>query len=172
MSERDKERVLLGRVSGVFGVQGWVKIFSYTEPRDNILNYSSWQIGQHGKWRPANIIASRRSGKHIISQIEGYDSPEKARLLMGAEIAISPQQLKKPAAGEYYWRDLIGLAVINQQGITLGTVASLFETGANDVIVVKDDQGTEHLIPYIKDQVVIAINLAEGWLKVDWDEDF
>lgn len=172
MSGHDEERVVLGRVAGMYGVQGWLKIFSYTEPRDNILNYTPWQIGRDGNWQSVNVLAGRRAGKNIIGQIEGCDSREKARLLMGAEIAISPRQLARPATGEYYWRDLIGLTVVNQQGTTLGKVDHLFETGANDVIVVKDDAGKERLIPYIKDQTIIAADLAAGWLKVDWDEDF
>ena len=169
--------VVLGRVSGIYGVHGWVKIHSCTEPRGNILSYTPWQICLEGQWRPVAVRDGRVQGKGVIAHLEGWNTPETARALLGAEIAIPREQLPAPGKGEYYWRDLIGLQVIAVDNTVpdrvLGTVTSLMETGANDVLVVQgfDDAGKEHLIPFI-DGVIVSVDLDAKVLRVDWDIDY
>lgn len=169
MAEENK-RLIVGRIAGIYGVRGWVKIRSYTEPRENILLFDHWLVGSEGQWTVERTRDGRRQGKGVVAQIAGYDDRDKAATLIGKEIAVDRDQLPELGADEYYWTDLEGLQVRTSAGITLGTVDHLLATGANDVLVVKGDR--EHLIPFVLDQVVKAVHLREGWLEVDWDPDF
>lgn len=166
----DDRLVIVGQVTGVFGVQGWVKVRSYTLPPDNILEYQPWWVRLHGEWREAPVSAGRSHGKGIVVRLEGHDDRDSARVLVGAPIGVSRTQLPPPSPGEYYWTDLVGLEVMNREGVSLGVVEYLFATGANDVLVVEGER--ERLIPFIKDQVVLEIDLKRGILKVDWDAAF
>lgn len=166
----DDRLVIVGQVTGVFGVQGWVKVRSYTLPPDNILEYQPWWVRLHGEWREAPVSAGRSHGKGIVVRLEGHGDRDSARVLVGAPIGVSRTQLPPPSPGEYYWTDLVGLEVMNREGVSLGVVEYLFATGANDVLVVEGER--ERLIPFIKDQVVLEIDLKRGILKVDWDAAF
>lgn len=173
--------IILGQISGIYGVRGWVKIHSYTAPRENILRYAPWQIrSPEGTWRTVTVSGGRTQGKGMVAHLEGWDTPEAARSLVGADIAMPRAQLPAPAKGEYYWSDLIGLQVIGiKQGVDntpLGTVDALMETGANDVLVVQappegSTPGKKHLIPFI-DGVIVSVDLDARALRVDWDIDY
>jgi len=170
MSEAQQERVILGRINGVYGVRGWVKVFSDTQPKENIFSYQPWLLKQGGQWKPVKVVQGRPQGKGLVAQLESCNDREQAQALMGAEIAVLKSQLPKPAAGEYYWADLIGLEVLTMDGQSLGRVDHLFETGANDVVVVKGDK--ERLIPFVQGQFVQEIDLEAGTMRVDWDPEF
>ncbi len=180
MSAEDKSWVPVGKLSGLFGVKGWVKIFSNTQPKENILTYSPWYLKRNGQWQEFKLLSGKSHGKGVIAQLAGCTDRDIAAELIGSEIAIKREQLAKPASGEYYWNDLIGLLVKNLDGIELGKIASMLETGANDVIVVqgeigeKDKKGIkrERLIPFIYEEVIQEINLEQGFMIVDWDSDF
>lgn len=161
---------MLGRITGIFGTRGWVKVWSYTEPAANILDYRRWQVSTPTGWVPVEVVDGQRQGKNMIVHLRGCDDRDQARAYMGAEVAVGRDELPELASGEYYWTDLEGLRVVNQDGVELGTVESLLETGANDVLVVKGER--ERLIPYLPDRVVMAVDLAHGLLRVDWDPDF
>ena len=160
----------LGKVSGVFGVKGWVKVHSYTDPREGITDYSSWHILQNGVWREVQLEAGQRQGKTVIAKLEGVDDRDQAMLLTGAKIAIRQDQLEALDEDEYYWRDLEGLRVVNTDGIELGIIDHMMETGANDVMVVKGDQ--QRLIPFTLGHAVEKVDLSAGVVTVDWDADF
>lgn len=168
MQEEDK-RVIVGRVAGVFGVKGWVKIYSYTVPPENILHYSPWQLRIGGEWVTLKRITGRTHGKGVVAQLEGYDDRDAAAALFDCDIAVTREQLPEAGADEIYWADLIGLRVVTLDGTELGVVDHLFETGANDVVVVRGER--ERLLPYI-DQVVREVDLAGGVMHVDWDPEF
>lgn len=170
MSDTEDKRVVLGRVSGLFGVRGWLKIFSDTDPREGIVEYNPWQVCVRDEWRSVQVEAGQRHGKNVVVKLAGIDDREAATSLMGAEIAVNRSDLPKPAAGEYYWADLEGLSVRTESGVELGTVGHLVATGANDVLVVKGER--ERLIPFIKEQVVKDIDLEQQVLVVDWDPEF
>lgn len=174
MSDKD-EKIILGKINGLHGVKGWVKVFSETDPREGITQYGSWFIqlpnANEGHWREVRLEAGRPQAKTVIAKLEGYDDRDEAMQLVGARIAINPDQLKPLGRDEYYWRDLIGMRVVNQQNIELGNVESLFETGANDVLVVKDET-REHLIPWTLGHAVLDVDQEHGIISVDWDEDF
>ncbi|OAD23341.1 16S rRNA-processing protein rimM [Candidatus Thiomargarita nelsonii] len=163
-------RVSIGRINGLYGVHGWIKVFSYTRPITNILNYSPWQLYQHGQWRTVSLSEGQAHGKGIIARLESIHNRDEAARLLGSEIAVNREQLPPTPKGEYYWADLIGLTVVNREDITLGQVEHLLETGANDVLVVKGER--ERLIPFLPEQVVVDVDLAQSVLRVDWDEDF
>lgn len=167
----EKNSILVGEISGVFGLKGWVKVFSFTKPRENILNYSPWVLRKGNEQKQLDLIDGQRQGKNIVAHLKGITDRDGAAELMGWQIFIDRSQLPESDAGEYYWADLIGLQVKNQQGEDLGVIDHLLETGANDVLVViKGDQ--ERLIPFLIGQTVQQVDLPAGKMVVDWDLDF
>jgi 16S rRNA processing protein RimM len=163
-------RVLIGRVVGVHGIAGLVKIESYASPREAIFRYRPWYLRLAGVERVIERPAGRTQGKGLVAELPGCSDPESARALHGAEIEVARSALPPPAEGEYYWVDLQGLRVTNVEGVELGTVARVFATGANDVIVVKGER--ERLIPFIQGSYVTSVDLAAGEMVVDWDPEF
>jgi 16S rRNA processing protein RimM len=161
--------VILGRISGVYGVQGWVKVYSETRVREDILGYERWLLRRAGGWQPLRLIDGRMQGATVIARLEGVNDRDAARALIGTEIAVQRRDLPPAQPGEYYWSDLEGLKVVNLDGVELGTVSHLFETGANDVLVVVGER--ERLIPFTRDAVK-DVDLQARLLRVDWDADF
>lgn len=167
------EPLVLGRISGLYGVKGWVKVFSYTEPREAILTYKGSLINRDGHWRDVRLVEGRRQGKAIIARIDGIDDRDAAAELIGSDLGVVREQLPDTASGEYYWADLEGLKVVHRGGRSLGKVAYLLATGANDVLVVKDEANgnRETLVPFVAESVVLDVDLANGVINVDWDWD-
>ncbi len=161
--------VILGRITGIFGVRGWVKVFSYTEPREAVLDYGRWLLSKDGGWREAKVAEGKRHGKTVIARIEGVDDRDEAKALIGIDIGVPRDELPDTEEGHYYWADLEGLDVVRRDGSRVGTVAELLETGANDVMVVTGER--EILIPFVMDRVIVDVDLAEGVITVDWDWD-
>ena len=162
--------VVLGRVSGVYGVKGWIRVFSHTSPRTNILNYSPWYLHRAGGWERHDLQAGRAHGKGVVARLEGCEDRDDAAALMQADIAIRREQLPALQPGEFYWTDLEGLRVRTTGGLDLGVVDHLFETGANDVLVVKGER--ERLIPFLWRDVIRSVDLETGLMVVDWDPEF
>ena len=160
---------MLGRISGVFGVRGWVKVFSYTDPREALLEYESWLLGRKGEWRPAKVAEGQRHGKTVVVRIDGFDDRDQAATLIGTEIGVPRDELPDTEEGHYYWSDIEGLRVVRRDGLELGVLAYMLETGAHDVMVVQGEG--ERLIPFVKDEVVIDVDLGAGLIRVDWDWD-
>lgn len=161
--------VLVGRIAGLYGVRGWLKVYSYTREREDILRYTPWLIDTGGGWKEVAVVDGRMQGPGVVAQLAGYADREAAGALIGSDIAIRVEQLPPLKPGEYYWAQLEGLKVVNLQGIELGQVVRLFETGANDVMVVAGER--ERLIPYIGD-VIKEVDVGSGLIRVDWDADF
>ena len=167
----DKELINAGKISGVFGIKGWVKVYSLTEPRENILNYSPWILKKDNKTQEVHVVNGQRQGKTVVACLESVSDRDSAELYSGWDILIKKSQLPKPAEGEFYWSDLVGLRVETEAGINLGIVDHLIETGANDVLVVNDDKA-ERLIPFLLEQTIKKIDLDNKLMIVDWDPDF
>lgn len=144
-------------------------MFSYTDPREAILDYESWLLGQEGAWRPAKVAEGQRHGRTVVARIDGFDDRDQAATLIGAEIGVPRAALPEAEEGHYYWSDLEGLRVVRSDGSELGVLAYLLETGAHDVMVVKGEK--EHLLPFVKDKVVLDVDLEKGVITVDWDWD-
>lgn len=166
----DKRFVVLGRINGLHGVRGWVKIYSETRPRDNILTYSTWFLRRAGEWTAVNVLNGRSQGKGLVAQLQDVSDRDQAAQLLGCDIAIERSQMDSAAEGEYYWADLVGLTVTTKEGVELGQVDHLLETGANDVLVVKGER--ERLLPFVQGEVIDAIDLQAGTMIVDWDPEF
>ena len=147
-----------------------MKVFSYTEPRENILSYSPWQLRKGGQQKVLEVLEGQRQGKNIIVHLEGIDDRDTAAAMAGWKVFIDRSQLPETHENEFYWADLCGLKVITRENIELGTVDHLLETGANDVLVVIGEK--ERLIPFVLGQTVIEVNLDKGQMIVEWDPDF
>ncbi len=165
------ELIHVGEITGVFGIKGWVKVYSLTEPRENILNYSPWILKKGSETKQVKLTNGKRQGKSVVASIRGIADRNEAESFCGWEILIEKDQLPVTEDGVYYWADLVGLQVQTEQGENLGVVDYLIETGANDVLVVKDDKN-ERLIPFINEQVIKQIDLNDKLMVVDWDPDF
>ncbi|TQV75512.1 ribosome maturation factor RimM [Aliikangiella marina] len=171
--------VVIGEITGVYGVKGWVKVFSHTEPRINIVKYNPWFLKQGNEWKSVKLINGRSQGKTIVAQIDGVNDRNDAHAMIGTQIAIESSQLQKLGAKDFYWRDLEGLEVVDLNGDVLGRISHLIETGANDVMVVKlpaeKAQGQkikELMIPYLMDSVIKSVDLDANQMTVDWDDDY
>ncbi|MCB1723063.1 MAG: ribosome maturation factor RimM [Chromatiaceae bacterium] len=170
-AEGDERFVTLGRVSGAHGIRGWVKVHSETSPRGNIFGYTPWTLVRDGNRETRDVEDGRVQGKAVVVKLAGCDDRDAAEDLAGAEILVNREQLPATTRpGEYYWADLVGLEVFTLDGTVLGRIERLFETGANDVIVVKGER--ERLLPYVWQQVVREVDLEQGVMRVDWDPDF
>lgn len=177
MSEQSQDKhVIVGRITSVYGVKGMVKVFSHTEPMENILNYSPWMLKLDGRWTEVKLAEGRRHGKGIVVRLAGCSDRDVARKYCEMDIAVSSALIPELETGEYYWSQLEKLKVYTLDGILLGQVNHLIETGSNDVLVVQQCEGSlderERLIPYLPDQVVQDIDLEAGTLRVDWDPEF
>lgn len=170
MSNCSSDHIIVGQVGKVYGVQGWVKIHSFTTPLENILNYQPWLIYIGQAWQKITTTKARHQGNEIVVQFNHCNDRDLARQYVNCQLAIHRDQLPEIGKNEYYWADLKGLTVITTTGIHLGVIDHLLETGANDVLVVKGDK--ERLIPYLPKQVVTEINLQTGTIYVDWDPEF
>jgi 16S rRNA processing protein RimM len=159
----------LGKVVGVFGVRGWVKVYSETRPREQIFAYSPWTLTFDDKQLQYEVVDGRQSGKSLVAQLQGVDDRDAAQQLIGAAISCPQDALPATGDDEFYWTELVGLEVVNEQGVVLGKVSHLFETGANDVLVVKGER--ERLLPFTA-QVIRRVDLENGRILVDWDADF
>ncbi len=162
--------VLVGQIAGLYGITGWVKVISHTQPRAGILDYNPLYLNNSGGWQPIEVQAGRLQGKGVILKLGGYADRNASAPLLGRNIAIRREQLPPLPPDEYYWTDLQGLRVVTQHGVALGTVERLFETGANDVLVVGGER--ERLIPFIPGEVILKVDLAQGIMQVDWDPTF
>lgn len=160
---------MLGRIVGLYGVKGWVKVFSYTDPREAVLQYQDWQLKQHGVMTPIRLSEGKRHGKTVIARLGDISDRDAAAELLEAEIYVARDELPEVEGGSYYWTDLEGLTVVRQDGQAIGNVAYLLETGAHDVLVVKGD--TERLIPFVMDEFIVDVDLDKGLITVNWDWD-
>jgi 16S rRNA processing protein RimM len=146
-----------------------VKVFSYTEPREAILDYDRWYLSRKGEWQATAVAEGRRHGKTVIVHLEDVDDRDAAAELVDCEIATERDALPEVKDGNFYWADLEGLQVVHRDGTELGRVAYLMETGANDVLVTEGER--ERLIPFIADKVILDVDLEKGVISVDWEWD-
>ena len=160
----------VGRIVGLHGVDGWVKLESWTEPRLRIFSYRPWRLVLAGTGFDVASAQGHEQGKGIVAKLPGCGDRDAAAKLVGATIQVPRSALPKPKRGEYYWADLEGLDVVTVQGVDLGKVSHLFATGANDVLVVKGER--ERLIPFVSGQFVKEVDLKAGRITVEWDPDF
>ena len=169
MTASERRRVLLGRITGPFGVRGWIKVRSSTEPPENILRYAPWYVGRDGCWSRIGVAEGRLQGRELIARLDGCFSRDEADDYRGCEIAVERSQLPEVEEGEYYWTDLVGLRVADKDGVDFGVVERMMETGANDVMVVRGS--LERLIPFLPGRIVQSVDVDGGLIVVDWQRD-
>jgi 16S rRNA processing protein RimM len=166
--------VVMGRVVAPYGVNGWIKIQPFTQESRGLLDYSLWQVGREGAWQPRSVESAKVHGAAVVAKLAGITDRDQAAVLQGMRVAISRDAFPDAATGEFYWADLVGLKVVNSAGVELGTVSRVFETGANDVLVVEDKMSgdeRERLLPFIE-TVVRQVDVAGGSITVDWEADY
>ena len=153
-------------------MRGEVKLESWTEPRDAIFRYQPWTLRDaQGREREISGVRGRETGKHVVATFPDVADRTAAEALQGLEIHVPRDALPPSRPGEFYWADLEGLRVVTVDGVALGTVSHLFSTGANDVLVARDDE-RERMIPFVQPQYVTAIDIEGGVVTVDWDPEF
>jgi 16S rRNA processing protein RimM len=163
-------RILIARVAGAFGVRGEVKLQSFTDPESAALKYQPWRLVHRGVERELTGARGRKTAKGVVATFPGIDDRDAAEALAGAEVYVDRDQLPPPKPGEYYWVDLEGLAVVNLEGVRLGTVSHLINTGSNDILVIAGDR--ERLVPFLEDDFVKSVDFDARTITVDWDADF
>ena len=161
--------VVMGQVVAPYGIKGWIKVRSFTEALDGLLDFPVWWLGAGGDWRESRVIEASVHGKTIVASIEASPDRNAAEGLKGLQIAVPRSSLPDAEEGEYYWLDLIGLRVINLEGVALGVVDDIIETGANDVLQVKGEK--VHLIPFVS-QFVHEVDRKNGLIRADWGADY
>lgn len=170
-----EEMIVLGKIVSVHGIRGEVKVYSFTDPLDNLLDYRRWTLKRGNEVRQAELVQGRVQGNVLVAKLKGLDDREIARTFAEFEILVPRSELPVLDDGEFYWSQLEGLKVIDQNGQLFGILDHMLETGANDVMVVKPCTGSlddrERLLPYTE-QCVQAIDLDAGEMRVDWDADF
>ncbi|OON38816.1 ribosome maturation factor RimM [Izhakiella australiensis] len=169
--------IVMGKLGAAFGIRGWLKVFSSTEDAESIFDYQPWFIQRAGKWQQVELESWKRHSQEIIIKVKGIDDRDAAALLTNCEVVVDANSLPSLEEGDYYWKDLIGCKVTTSKGYELGKVVDLMETGSNDVLVVKanlkDAFGVkERLIPFLNEQVIKKVDLATGFIEVDWDPGF
>ena len=162
--------VTVGQIAGPFGVLGWVKVRSHTDPPKNILKYAPWVLKGLDRSEPVEVLEGRPQGREVVARLEGVTNRDEALALKGLMIAVPRAAFPRAREGTYYWADLVGLAVYTPNGLKLGQVRSLMETGANDVLDVRGDR--DRLIPFVLGDYVKEVDLDQGRMVVDWDPDF
>jgi 16S rRNA processing protein RimM len=170
-----EDLIVIGKIVSVHGVRGDVKVYSFTDPIENLLDYRRWTLRRGDEIKQVELIKGRLQGKILVATLNGLTDREVARTCADFEICIPRSELPALTGEEYYWFQLQGLTVINQLGQVLGRVDHLLETGANDVLVVKPFDGSlddrERLLPYT-DPCVLKVDLDAGEMRVEWDADF
>lgn len=159
----------MGRIIAPYGVRGWVKIEPYTDAVDGLLGYPTWWISRDGDWRPYRLTEGHAHGAQLVVRLGEMADRDAAALVKGWKVAVPRSALPPTSTGEYYWADLIGLAVVNMAGDALGTVKEMFSNGANDVMVVGAER--ERLIPFVE-HVIVRVEIGEARIVVDWELDY
>ncbi|MDO6426358.1 ribosome maturation factor RimM [Thalassotalea sp. 1_MG-2023] len=171
------EQIVVGKIGAVYGVKGWLKVHSFTEEQEAILDYFPWSLKLGNKVQTVEVTDWRKHNKGLVVKIDNIDDRDVAQTLVSSEIFVDKTMLPELPEGEFYWRDLIGMTVVTDKGYDLGEVSDLLETGSNDVLVVKANRNDgfgkkERLIPYLEDQVVKSVCAENKQICVDWDPGF
>jgi 16S rRNA processing protein RimM len=160
--------VVLGRIGAPFGVHGWVKVRSYTDPADGIVRYTPWELAREGSLGTRAVMDWKAAGGHLAVRLEGVDTREAASALTGAEVRVDRAALPPTAPGEYYWDDLVGLVAVSADGAPLGRVVAILELPAHPVLVLNGER--ERLVPLVRERLV-DVDLGAGRLTLDWHPD-
>ena len=162
--------VVVGQFGKAHGLKGLVKVHSFTDPKDNLLRYENWHMRSKDGWQKVELERVQLQDRAILAKIAGINDRDAAGLITNCQIAVAEEALPELNPKEHYWFHLIGLEVVNTQGVSFGKVDDLMATGSNDVLIVKGEK--ERLIPYLPEQVIVEVDRSNGVIRVDWDENF
>ena len=163
----DDKKIYLGKISGVHGIKGWLKIHSFSSPPENILNYPKWIINNQGEEDFYSIEKGRKQNNKIVVKLEKIDDRNTAESLINSKIQILRSDLPKLSNENYYWSDLVGLNVLNSEEKVIGKIESLIETGANDVMVIITLKDERILIPFVMHEIIKEVNVELNYIKID-----
>ena len=168
----DRAMVVVGQIKGPYGVRGWVHVATFTEPADNLIAYQPWFLGRQdgGNWRPVEVAEIRPHKQGFVAKFDVVDDRNAAEALKGCAIGVPETVLGETAEDEFFWRDLIGMEVVDQADRPLGRVTDLMETGAHDVLIV-DAGGDENLlIPFHRNHV-LEVDVSTSRIRVEWERE-
>lgn len=174
-----ENRIQIGQLRSPYGLNGWLWVYSNTAPLSNMFDYLPWYIKTKAGWQTVDVKRWKTQGKGLVVALKGVSDRTAAEQLVGAEIWIAKSQLPQAGIDEYYWSDLKGLTVMalqeDEQEVNLGKIHELFETGANEVMVVhataESVDSEERMIPWHHD-VVQRVDLETGHIYVLWGVDY
>ena len=170
----DHDWIAIGQLQGSFGVKGWVRVISFTDPYEHILDFSEWWIAKSGSGtshgepsasKKFTLLSGQKHRQGIVAQLQGVHSLEEAQTLSGQDVWVPRGLLPEPDDGTHYWADMVGLMVVTTEGVFLGNVSYLFATGANDVLVVHAPDGEEKLLPFTH-EVVQNVDISARTITV------
>jgi 16S rRNA processing protein RimM len=176
--------VTLGRIAGVYGIKGWVKIVSFTRPIDAILDYDVWFVGHPGDAKFSTPFEGKTHGTGLVAQIgdakgQAIEDRDLAARWVGAEIAVPRSALPPTEGDEMYWFDLVGMAVRSSEGAALGEVVALTDNGAQDILVVRDGSATDEegapvqrLIPFVRGPIIVSVDLDARQIVAHWQPEW
>jgi 16S rRNA processing protein RimM len=167
MSDESSALIELGVVGAPFGVRGWVKLRSHTDPPERILDHRDLQLGLGGAWRTFRIESSGRSAGQLTVKLNGIDDRDQAQALRGAPVCVPRSELPQREDRDFYRADLIGCEVVNLAGVRLGVVQHFVETPAHALMVVRGAQ--EYWVPAVP-QHLRRVDLQARQVVVDWND--
>ena len=173
MSGTDPGKMLVaGKITGVFGVKGWVKIHSYTEPQENFLQFGEWRLKRRGVLEPIEFDAGKRHGKGLVAHIAGVDDRTQADSYRGLEVAVASAELPTLEQGEYYWHQLQGLRVWCVAGNDRKLLGALLLFGSTNRIVTRFEVKKNRVLGWDEDgkQVADVPFTEPSWVREHYDE--
>ena len=162
--------VAMGYIKGVFGVKGWLKIAANTEYADSLLDYPEWQLRKDSHTLLVKVESGKLNTSELLVKLEGIEGRDAAFALRGYTIDIMRSQFGPAEENEYYWADLIGMDVVNREGLVLGKIQNLMQTGAHDILVI-DSEHEQRLIPFVS-HFIDEVNSEKHIVTVDWGLDY
>lgn len=159
-------QVELGRVVGAFGIRGWIRVFSHTDPPEGILRYRTWTLAGRD-WK---VLEGQAHGGAVVAALAGLEDRDAAAALRDAVIEVPRAALPRAGRGEFYWTDVLGSEVVSASGAKLGTLSSVTSNGAQDVMVVTGER--ERLIPFVVGPIVKGVDAKAKRIVVEWEPEY
>jgi 16S rRNA processing protein RimM len=165
--------VVIGQIGAPYGVKGWMHVRSFLTSYSNLEGFSNWKVclKSEEESKLIQVEKFKAHNDHYVAKLMNIEDRTTAASFTNWQIAIERDVLPELATGEYYCADLLGMAVYNKDGSNLGTVVDILATGANDVLIVRNDS-KENLIPYVMGTYILKVCLDRGEMQVAWDEGF
>jgi 16S rRNA processing protein RimM len=166
-NDSQDKRITIARLGRPYGLKGWIFVQSFTDPENNIFNYTPCYLDT--STTPINIIEHKIHNKRWVMKAQGYNTPESVQALTNKTITTPRSTLPDSTPQDLYWCDLIGFLIQNSKHQAIGKVIDFIETGSNDVMIVKRLNGSETYVPYLN-KLILNINTDNKILTMNWEE--